>query len=411
MKRKILALAVGVALAPCANAQIKSPAGTDWEFYGKFYPEWNHVSGQHPTPAGTSTSTLSPNPNGISALVHRSEMLIGNSYLGFRGSKPISGGMKAIWQMETTVPIDEGDGRLADRDSFLGIEGDWGTFRMGNMDTPFKKAGDVLGFLGVSSGNFVATNSVLRKVGYGTSASSRFHERRANALDFASATYFGGLTYAMQYSVGNPTEASITSTPLPRDPRFVSMALKYERGPLYVAAMHETHFDLFGGSNNAPAAQQNANDPGVHSTDRANQVAVVYKVGGHSFEADYIVKRYNETAANSATPNGRFQKYTNNAWMAAWEGRWSSAWRTAVTYVSAGAGTCSLFNAVCSTNGLEGKQLSLGLAYFLDPNFYLFTLYSKVTNGTAARYDNVSLGNPAVGEDVTQYAVGLAYTF
>ena len=415
MKRKALALAVGLALAPCANAQLKSPAGTDWEFYGKFYPELNHVSGESPTPAGTAVATLSPAPTGASALVHRMEMLVQNSYIGFRGSKNISGGMKAIWQLESDLPIDEGGGTLAGRDTFVGLGGNWGTFRMGNMDTPFKKAGDVLGFLGISSGNFVSTNAVLRKVGFGTSNAARFHERRANAIDFASPNYFGGLTYAMQYSIGDPTEAGITSNP-PRNPRVVSQALKYERGPLYLAIMNEVHFDLFGGSANANAAQRNngAADSGAHSVDRASQVAVVYKIGDHSFEADYIVKNYKENPEGSvvANVNGRFVSYTNNAWMVVWEGRWSSQWRTAAHYVSAGAGKCSVFgNNNCTTTGLEGKQISLGVSYYLDPNVYLFLIGSKIENGASARYDNVSLGAPAVGEDVTQVAVGLNYSF
>jgi predicted porin len=411
LNRKAMVLAVGAALAaPGAYAQVTSKAGSDWEFYGKFYPEISRVHGENPTPTTTTgLSELAGTRTGRSNLVNRMEMLVSNSYIGFRGSKSISGGMKAIWQLESDLPIDEGGGTMAGRDTFAGIQGNWGTLRLGNMDTPFKKAGDVLGFLGVSSGNFVSTNAVLRKVGFGTSNAARFHERRANAIDFASPTFFGGLTYGVQYSIGNPTETAITSDP-PRSPRFVSMALKWESGPLYVAVMHETHFDMFGGSANAPTARQNTADPSVNSKDTASQVAVVYKIGGHSLEADYIVKNYKENAGNSGV-TGRFETYKNNAWMAVWEARWSSQWRTAAHYVSAGAGTCTLFNATCSTKGLEGKQMSVGVSYYLDPSVYLFGLYSVMKNGDGARYDNVSLGSPAVGEDVTQYAIGLNYSF
>ena len=158
LNRKAMALAVGAALAaPGAYAQIKSPAGTDWEFYGKFWPEYARVNGENPTPSGTAglstllitsgTSVAGTPPvsnGGASNLVNRGEMLVGNSYIGFRGGKSLGGGMRAIWQVEQTVPIDEGvDGTLATRDSFLGVEGGWGTLRLGFMDTPFKKAGDV----------------------------------------------------------------------------------------------------------------------------------------------------------------------------------------------------------------------------------------------------------------------------
>src|SRR6267143_4405380 len=223
LNRKAMVLAVGAALAaPGAYAQVKSPAGSDWEFYGKFYPEMAHISGDTPSPVGTTVSTLSAAATGTTTLVNRNEMLVSNSYIGFRGSKSLGSGMKAIWQVESTVPIDEGGsaaadtGTLATRDSFLGVDGAWGTLRLGFMDTPFKKAGDVLGFLGISSGNFVQTNPVLRQVGFGQgnngpSRAARFHERRGNAIDFASPTYFDGSQYLVQYSIGNPSETSKTS--------------------------------------------------------------------------------------------------------------------------------------------------------------------------------------------------------
>jgi len=448
LNRKAMVLAVGTALAaPGAHAQITSKAGTDWEFYGKFYPEFARVHGENPTPNGTTglstllitsgTSVTGPPPvsnSGSSNLKNRGEMLVGNSYLGFRGSKSISGRMKAIWQLESDLPIDEGGGTMAGRDTFAGLQANWGTVRLGNMDTPFKKAGDVLGFLGVGSGNFVSVNNMTRHVGFaqgsgGPNRAARFNERRANAFDFASPTFFGGLTYAMQYSIGNPSETAITNDP-PRDPRFVSMAVKYERGPLYLAAAHETHFDMFGGSSQfraprdafvdpvagtitparAASRMRNSEDPLVNSKDTAAQFTVVYKLGVHSFEADYIMKKYTENGENSGV-TGRFKEYKNNALQLAIENRWSSQWRTAFTYVSASAGTCTLFNAACSTAGLEAKQMVVGVSYYLDPSVYLFGLYSTVKNGASARYDNVSLGAPATGEDVIQYAIGLNYSF
>jgi predicted porin len=445
LNRKAMVLAVGAALAaPSAYAQITSKAGSEWEFYGKFYPEYARVNGENPTAngtaglstllitSGTSVAGTPPVSNaGASNLVNRGEMLVGNSYIGFRGGKSLGGGMKAIWQVEQTVPIDEGvDGTLATRDSFLGVAGEWGTLRLGFMDTPFKKAGDVVGFLGISSGNFVQTNPVLRQVGFaqggsGPNRAARFHERRANAIDFASPTYFGGLQYLMQYSAGNPSETSITSNP-PRNPRFVSQALKWESGPWYFAAMQETHFDMFGASSQRDASvdpvagtitpvrlasvMRNSEDPNVNSKDTAAQVTAIYKFGGHTIEADYIVKKYTENGNNSGI-TGRFMEYENKAWMVAWEARWSSQIRTAATYVKADAGSCKLFNANCTTAGLEGKQLSLGGSYYIDPSTYLFAIYSKIDNGPSARYDNVANGAPATGEDVIQYAIGLAYNF
>src|SRR5258708_1896140 len=282
LNRKAMVLAVGAALAaPSAYAQVKSPAGTDWEFYGKFYPELAHTSSQGataPNTAGLFTFVTPPVANGIApgnpnGIVSKWEMLISNTYLGFRGSKDIGRGAKAIWQLEQTVNIDEGNTTMsfANRDSFAGLAyNDWGTIRLGNMDTPFKRNANVLGFLGVNSGNFVSAPNVLQKGSFGTSSSSSFNLRRANAIDFTSPTILGGLQTMVQYSLGNPTETTGTTVTPARNARVASWSIKWEQGPILAAFSQETHFDLFGGSLNVPTApvnQTNSATSAVHSQD------------------------------------------------------------------------------------------------------------------------------------------------
>ncbi len=432
LNRKAMVLAVGAALAaPGAYAQITSKAASSWEFYGKFYPELTHMHGEGATAPGTTGLSTLGGKLGANAIIPRWEMQVSNTYLGFRGDKQIGRGSTAIWQLEQQVNIDEGNTTtsFANRDSFAGLTNDgWGTFRLGNMDTPYKKYGNIVGFLGVNSGNFVSQSNVLQKTGFGTSSASSFNLRRANAVDFTSPTILGGLQTAVQYSIGNPTETGITVSPK-RSPRVVSWGGKWERGPLLVAFAQESHLDLFGGSNQFNAASstttvdpvsgvatttpkpvsplRNTEDPSVRSVDTANQVAVVYKIGVHSVEADFVQKRYKE---ENVGVNGRFQEYKNNAYMLILESRWSGAWRTAVHYIKSSAGSCTLLNAVCTTSGLEGRQIDVAAAYYMDPNVYVFVLASKLTNGAAARYNNSSQ-TPSPGEDITQGAVGLAYTF
>src|SRR6266853_3486473 len=204
LNRKAMALAVGAALAaPAAYSQTSDK----WEIYGKFYPELTHQGSQGATGAGSSVSELSIAATGTNGITNRSEMQISNTYIGFRGSRDLGRGMKAIGQLEQQVAIDEGSTNIGNRDSFAGLAADWGTVRLGNMDPPYKKYGDVLGFLGVSSGNFVTANNVSRKIGFGDASAASFNLRRAHAIDFASPTLPGGVQVAVQYSIGNPTES------------------------------------------------------------------------------------------------------------------------------------------------------------------------------------------------------------
>jgi len=428
LNRKAMVLAVGAALAaPCAHAQIKSKAGSDWEFYGKFWPQWTHQSGDGASPNGTPRSSFTGSLDGTNAVVSRWEMQVQNSYIGFRGSKDLGRGLKAIWQLETAVAIDTPDAGepLANRNSFAGLSGGFGTVRLGNMDTPLKEAVEDVSFLGVSSGNFVSSSNIMRKIG--PRGGGSFNLRAPNAINFDSPEFFGGLTYSAQYSVGNPIESAGDVEPDPLDPatlvalggitpnrkpRLVSMALKWEKGPLYLALAHEAHFDYFGGSGDARTAQKNNTDLAVHSKDTATAISANYKIGIHQIGLDYNVKNYKETPETTfADPQGRFKSYKNTAIGATWLARWNKQWNTALFYGKASAGDCELFNATCTTTGLDGTMLAAGVAYYLDPSFSLYGLYSVMENGGSARFENLESGRGNPGEDITQVAVGLAYTF
>ena len=407
MQKKAIVLAIGTAfLATCAFAQKggekkESDADAIVELYGKVYPELVFPRGSGATSAGSTVSTLSSAPTGTSSIIRRTEMESSNSRFGIRGSEKLGGGLRAIFQMETEFHVDSNDSRFAQRDSFVGLaHKNFGTIKLGRMDTPFKAYGDDISFLGVSSGNFTSTSNLLRKPGFGSSSASSFHLRRVNAVDYETPQ-FGGFQGEVQYS----TDEAKTAT---RDAHVWSAALKYERGIFEASIAHESHWDLFGGSRNVPTALSNFTDQSVRSKDRATQGMIKVKPGrGHQFEFDYIRKEYKE----NPTVTGRFQTYKNNAWLAIWDARWSQSWRTQVHYIKSEKGSCTRVNAVCNTDGLDGTQVSAGFAYYLSRRTYFFAMASWLKNGFSAVYNNSNQQAPSVGEDITQYAVGLSHSF
>ena len=63
------------------------------------------------------------------------------SYIGFRGEEELSGGLKAIWQIEQKISLDHNspkNSRWADRESFIGLSGAFGTLRAGYLEDTFK---------------------------------------------------------------------------------------------------------------------------------------------------------------------------------------------------------------------------------------------------------------------------------
>jgi predicted porin len=413
--KKALLLAVSAALAvPLAFAQKGGGGGAKdadpdsvVELYGKIYPEMVRERGSGATAAGTPVATFATAPTGTSSIITRNEMESSNSRFGVRGAEKLGANLKAIFQLETEFHVDSNDSRFAQRDSFVGLaHKQFGTVKLGRMDTPFKEYGDDISFLGVSSGNFTSTSAVLRRFGFGSSNTARFHERRVNVAQYESPELHGA-EFKVQYSTDETDTAA-------RRPHVWSIGGKYEIGNLAILAGHEIHWDLFGGSNNVASSMRNNNfttDPGSRSKDKATEVAITYRLGKqHQFEFDYEWHEWTESGMLS-TAAGRFKSYKNNSWLALWDARWSQQWRTQIHYVKATAGKCArTLAAVCVTDGLDGTQISAGVAYYFSRRTYLFFMTQWLKNGKSAVFAS-GTQSPSVGEDVTQYAVGIQHSF
>jgi len=179
MKRNAVAVAVGALfIAPAAQAQIvfgNDTIGTV-QFYGKLYPQLATSKSTGATAVGSEVSTLVSlngilpaststqgivTPNGVNA-GSRNSVDSSNSYLGFRGERRLGGpGLKAIWQVEQQINLETGTGTFSNRNTFVGLNGAFGTVKLGNMDTVYKDYGDTFSMLGVSSGNFVSPSNML----------------------------------------------------------------------------------------------------------------------------------------------------------------------------------------------------------------------------------------------------------
>lgn len=400
MQKKILVAAVaGALLIPSAYAEWSD--SNVIELYGKVYPELVRPHGSDPTAAGASVATFAAQPTGVDNIIQRTEMESSNTRFGVRGQERLGRDLKAIFQLETEFHVNSNDSKFATRDSFVGLDQRaFGTIKLGRMDTPFKRYGDEISFLGISSGNFVSSSEVLRKSGFGTNSASSFHLRRQNAVQYESPV-FAGLHGAAQWSTDQADTAQ-------RHPHVWSFGLTWKGGPFTASVGHEEHWDLFGGSHNVPTAMSNFADPNVRSKDKATELTGIWQfMKGQRIEVGWNTKRYDE----NPYVTGKFQSYKNNGYQVVWDARWNSAWRTMLEYIKATKGTCSRLNAPCSTDGLDGYQVNAGFAYYFSRRTYLYMIGALLRNGFSARYNNEALQEPSVGEDITQYAVGLNHNF
>jgi len=398
-KKKVLAVAIA---ATAGLSGLAAAQSSNVVLYGKFYPELIVGQGKGGNTSTTGLATLVNPATGPSDTPTIFSESAANSRIGIRGEEQLGGDLKAIFQLESTVPVDAGNGTLASRDTFVGLSSErWGAVKLGNFDTVYKNLGDTLSFLGVSSGNFVSNSNILSKSALGTNSAASFHLRRANSVQYESPDFFHGFGFLAQYS---PDENK-TST---RNADLFSGGVKYENGPLYAALAYEKHRDLFGGSRNVRAAFSNFNDQNARSKDQAARGTLRYQIGELTLEGDAARIEYEETGGQ----NGRFNHYKRNSFLVSGDYRWN-AWRFAASYVWGEKGTCDLNGALaCSTEGLKGSQVSLGASYSLSKRTQIFFLAAKLSNSSSARYNNADwLSDVQPGQDISQVALGISHSF
>ena len=120
-----------ICLALCL-AGASAGALADATIYGTFNAALESVSATGAT-AGSASD------------VRQTQRVTSNtSKIGFKGQEDLGNGVKALWQVEQEVSIDDGGARKgawAGRNSFVGLEGGFGKVLLGNHDSAYKMFG------------------------------------------------------------------------------------------------------------------------------------------------------------------------------------------------------------------------------------------------------------------------------
>lgn len=203
MNKKLLALAIAGALAAPLAAQ------AEVSIYGVAHVSVDSLDNDGPGLA----------PDG-SAVPDRSGVFVSSnsSRIGFKGSEDLGAGLKAIWQIENDVRLDEAGGQFASRNSFLGLAGGWGAALFGRHDTPMKIVGRKVDFFGDTIGD--SRNITLPTA----------ELRPNNVMAYASPNMSGLqalVAYVPDEGVDNGDAFSVNVT--------------YGNGPLWVGAAYDSH--------------------------------------------------------------------------------------------------------------------------------------------------------------------------
>ncbi len=180
MKRKLVAVAVAGVLAAPLAAQAQTANVT---LYGRLNMT-AEVLMNLPQSDGTKGNFFQVSSN--------------SSRLGVRGTESLGGGLNAIFQIESGVNGDTGGGVLASRETFAGLQGGWGTFKIGNFLAPNDDLHPIFGNVPTLTTSILSTASVWAQ-GLLSKTAGGFDARLGNSVRYDSPRV-GGFTFSSQVS-------------------------------------------------------------------------------------------------------------------------------------------------------------------------------------------------------------------
>lgn len=297
MKKHILAAAVAAAVAAPAFAQ------SSVEIYGRLDVGYSDSS------IKTTSFSIA---NGVATESKTSRVDYGNSVgvgastatggltasrLGFRGTEDLGGGLKAKFQIETDLGLNESKlSGFNNREAWVGIAGNFGEIRTGTQYTPGFDAGlaadltganQIVGNWGKLYGNTAYASGASNSIRYFTPSISGF---TANLMVFQDNSKVDGVK---TNSSGNAFGLDYSNGPLRVYAAQVNNSAKNEGGLLYAANT------LFRGQTEIAAS---GNDP-QKSTRSTTHLGVNYNAGVAQVGAMWFTRSAKDTLTDLSAQN------------------------------------------------------------------------------------------------------------
>ncbi len=341
-----------------------------------------------------------------------------SSLIGFKGAESLGNGLTAVFQFESGVSFENGNGTAlsTSRDSFVGVAGGFGTVVLGTLTGPTRALGSALdvnaGATGIGAntallgklGNHLVNSTSTADGSYTANAgcttrsgtcTSIFDTRWKNAIAYVSPT-FAGLSLTAAYVANeNKSTAGNLGTAAQANTTGYDVGLTYANGPVMAAVTYNA-VDL--GNNNTSFSGK--------STDVADfRVGASYDFGIATVRALFDSTRADNYSVGT-TPVG---KATQNVY------------GLGATYNVTPAGKLlaqAYFARDLKVNGSSAKDtgaklFELGYEHSLSKRTMLKAVYAHLNNDDGAAYDfgiNAT-GVAKAGATVQGLSLGLRHTF
>jgi predicted porin len=392
MNKKLVALGVAgafalplAAQAQTANVTLYGRLNVDFEFLrGSTCPAaTSPVTGAPGTAAGCNVGT--PTEATQNTTVNR--LSSNSSRLGVRGTESLGGGLNAIFQIESSINGDTNSGNLGGRETFVGLQGSWGRFTMGQFLMPQDDLHPIFGNAPTLTTSIFST-AALWAQGPLNKGQGGFDARLGNSLRYDSPN-FGGFTGAFQYSTRDSSGAADANASVSgndgdhpselRHANVIGANLIYSNGPFNAGVSFE---------NNNKVRCSDCKDWDWTITG-AWDFGSVWQGFGLRVAAVYEGTKYQ--VPNPASTNlGNIGDLKRNFWgvsatiavgggkIYAWYGQAQRG------RGSAPAGSC--VGGLCIGDSTKSNHWEVTYSYSLSPRTLLYAGYTRIGNENNARY-------------------------
>jgi len=390
MNKKLVALAVAGACALPLTAQAQTANVT---LYGRLNLDAEVIINQRQQlPGGPTGNYYRVDSN--------------SSRVGVRGDENLGGGLHAFFQLEERFDNTNGGNPVTTGgDNWVGLQGPWGTTKLGYYLTPYDDIGGITGSVPTLITGILGTSALWSNTGYiGNSIDTgAFDDRAGNALEYTTPNMKG---FVGNFMVAGRDTGGTDGGDINQQRRHASVysaSLLYTNGPFTAGGAYEQHNKLRTGlvaTAACPTCETGLKDEGVTA-------AVAYQWGPVKLSAIYEQLRYdvNLVGAGGVGTGGQLKdnhwgvSMTANwgpgqfyaAWYGAANGRYGGQCLDATNHEtncgSSTAVTGPRVGAVTGGSNTAANMWEASYTYPLSKRTLLYAGYVNIANKSNAGYN------------------------
>jgi predicted porin len=374
----MLLLIGGVALSPLAQAQFANVS-----LYGSLNLDVELVNGTLSDGSNPSIVRVSSN----------------SSRFGLRGHEYLGRGQVAIFQLESSVLADTGGSALATRETYVGLQGDWGTMKLGNFLTPYDDIHTIFGNTPTLTTSILST-AALWAQGALSKSEGGFDARLGNSIRYETPPLQGfsaALQFATRDTSGDPNGGDNGDyLSQLRRASVLSTGAFYNSGPLDLGIAYERNYRIRPtGPTDGALSLTGGYDFGAIASNVGLRVAAVYERLRYDTPSGSLTRDFYGLSSTLAVGDANFYAF----WGKAADGKGSAIEGTTIGALVKGPDTSS-------------QQWELSYSYNLSLRTMLYAGWVRIDNRPNAAYTfNINPYPVAPGARPSGIVLGIAHFF